>query len=257
MERLSEDLIVPGVDKGVQDRAFRLASAFVRPVRFAGGEYLWGYGTCTIVKLNGRYYAVTARHVVDRQQANFEDARILMPDTSISLPLLGHFCPRSEVMERHHLDVLIYILDDQVYFEHTGSLLQAIDLDTHLFPAKHFPAAQVVVLGYPATEDRYDYDRKILVDHLLLKYGNIESSEMEEPMYRLLSHASEYPFNGMSGSPVLGVMNQKVLFVGVVVRGTESSGIFHFIDSAVIAATIIQHQNDLQNAANQSILIQD
>lgn len=230
----------------MREESFRYLSSFVRPVRFAAGNTLWGVGSCVLVTLNGQFYGVTARHVIGNQGADFQDTRILMPDTSVSLPMLGHFCPKSEMLESWHLDIVVYKIDAESYFDFTGQRLPAMNLGEHFYPAKHFPMEAFAVCGYPATDDRYDYDRKKLVDHLLIKTGRISASEFGEPIFKLESSASEYPFNGMSGSPVFGVLSaiRRVMLVGLVVRGTESSGIFHFIDFTVVLSSILQHQGD-------------
>lgn len=230
----------------MRDQSFAYLASFVRPIRFSSGDTLWGFGSCVLVSLNGFFYGVSARHVIGNQGADFSDARILTPDTSVSLPLLGHFCPSSEKLESYHLDVVVYRIDVKSYFDFVGRQLPALDLEEHFYPAKHFPMDTFVVCGYPATDDRYDYDRMRLVDHLIMKTGKKSDSEFGEPIFKLESSPSEYPFNGMSGSPVFGVLGEvrKFALVGMVVRGTESSGVFHFIDFAVVLSAILQHQDD-------------
>ncbi|KAF1003310.1 MAG: hypothetical protein GAK36_00278 [Pseudomonas sp.] len=219
------------------------AYSVVRPMRFYTEGILLGSGSCFLVGLNGRAYAVTAKHVPINQMARFEEARILMPGSDYSLPIIGHFCPRSTHLTDEHIDILVYLVDLDKFRSLGGGEVAFIDLDECFFPAKHLIGKGAAVVGYPALDDRYDYENKKIYDTILVRTGSISESIYGEPIYMLSSTPSLNTFDGLSGSPVFGATNRTAL-VGMVVRGTNSSGILHFIDFTVVLSALLVHQAD-------------
>ncbi len=227
----------------LRPESWEYASSVVRPMRFYTNGILWGRGSCFLVGLNGRTYAITAKHVLTNQGAAFEEARVLLPGSDYSLPIIGHFCLRSTILSEEHVDVLVYLIDVVKFNSLGGGRVSLIDLDQNFFPAKHLIGRGAAVVGYPALDNRYDYDNKKIVDTIMVKTGIISESVYGEPIFMFESEPSDNTFDGLSGAPVFGATGRTNL-IGMVVRGTSSSGVLHFIDFTVVLSALLVHQHD-------------
>ncbi len=225
-----------------REKAFECLFEFVRPIRFFSCGTWWGGGTCFLVCLKGKYYAITARHVLDRQGVEYNEARIMLSGCSFQIPILGHFFPQSSVLERYHLDVLVYRLDLFHYKLMTGRGVAVLNLEEQFHPADRVKGGSACVVGYPVTDDRYDYEKEIINDHISLRYGKVSDSVMEPPIYCVESSRPTYPTNGISGGPVLIAHDGVVKLIGVIVRASDSSGAVHFLDATVLLAAIFNFE---------------
>jgi len=97
---------------------------------------------------------------------------------------------------------------------------------------------ELLVAGFPASEERYDYDNQKINNTLLVRTANLINSELGKDIYTMKGDPSEYDFNGVSGSPVFCRIDGVVLFTGVVVRGSSSSGLLHFLSCEIIMSAL-------------------
>lgn len=217
-----------------------VASA-IRPVRFDSAGYLWGVGSAVLLRYQGGLYCLTADHVIHNQHASYEEMRVLTSGTPpAGIPFQSYLRPKSDKLDDDHLDIVVYKVIEKALERHLGHKPKAVALDQRFYPAKFMPdGCPLIVAGYPDADDRYDHDAGILRDHLLIKSGEKGDSQIGEPVYSFHSTPTHLDYRGMSGSPVLGWINKHLFFIGVVIRGSSSSGIMHFIDSTVVLATIV------------------
>jgi hypothetical protein len=119
--------------------------------------------------------------------------------------------------------------------------LYSWDFKNRSYPTSQLPiGSEILVAGLPfIKENRYDYDNKQINEILLIRTGNINTSILGSGMYTMEADSSEYPSNGMSGSPIFyRKKNGGLYFIGLVTRGSEYSEILHFISSEVIYSAL-------------------
>lgn len=216
-----------------------IVSTGSRPICFCekDGEFIWGFGSSFLLKSNDNVFVITAKHVFENQAAEYHHTRVLMPDTEVALPVTGAFLP-SFPNHENSIEVEDFILlevDTELFCKESGIDLYTWDFDRWSFPASMLEeGAQILIAGFPFTEDRYDWDNKKINELLLISIGYMETSSLGNGIYAFDGDPSEIPFNGLSGAPVFCRRNGYVYFVGLVIRGTEASGKIHFIGSEFV-----------------------
>lgn len=214
-------------------------STCARPICFSEGQdgWIWGIGSSFVFNYDGCVYAITAKHVIENQKVNPTHTRILMPETNVALPIKGAIVIEFDTHDNKEEveDFILFQIDYQQFVKESDKDLYFWDFKHRAYPASKLSIGyEILVAGFPSTEDRYDYDSKRINDLLLLRSGNINKSILGSDMYTLEGIPSEYDFNGISGSPVFCRINEYMFFIGLVTRGTASSGKLHFIGSEII-----------------------
>lgn len=210
-----------------------------RPVCFsaASEDYVWGKGSSFLFNYDETVYAITAKHVVENQQANPQHLRIFMQGTNVALPIKGGFTVSFDQHDNKEEveDFLIFEIDDQLFIQESGQDLYSWDFKRWSYPtSKVAEDTEILVAGFPFTDEIYDYDNKKINHLLLMRTGNLTNSILGKDMYTMEGLPSETPFNGLSGSPVFCRLDGFVYFIGLVTKGSSSSGKLHFIGSEVI-----------------------
>lgn len=221
----------------------KIAETFARPIRFCENRegYIWGNGSSFLINYRGHVFLVTAKHVIENQSAKLLYPYISMPNTNVMLTIKLSFTPTAVEHENKNdvEDLLFFHIDDQLFYQESGIELYSWDVFNYSISASQLDIGdELIVTGFPHTKTKYDYDRKIITDTLLIRTGVLAKSELGCNIYKIKGTPSEFDFNGMSGSPVFCEKNGRILFLGIVIRATSSSGILHFIGSEIIIGTL-------------------
>lgn len=223
--------------------AFELRK-FVRPVHFAEGEGLpWGFGTAIIVQYKSDFFIVTARHVLENQQAKVEDFRVRLDGVNIAIPVCSFSKVKvsdgSSLSSPEDLDVIIFEVDQRLYKSISLQPLISYCTEESVCSSYFIPdGAELLVAGYPEIENRYDYESEKINDPLAFKVGTKSVLGMGDPMYMFSGEPFNKTYNGMSGAPVFWIENGVLKVTGMVLMGTASSGILHYVDFRVIFSAV-------------------
>lgn len=220
-----------------------IVSIGARPIFFCENEesYIWGLGSSFLINYSGHVLAITAKHVIENLDADPLHTRIFMPNSTVALPIKSCFTP---IFNNHENkaeveDLLFFSIDDQLFCRESGLELYSWNFLNLSYPTSKLEIGdELLVAGFPSTEEKFDYDNKKINDTFLIRTSNLVESELGEDIYTMKGTPSDFDFNGMSGSPVFCMREGVVLFTGIVIRGSSSSGIFHFISSEIIIRAI-------------------
>jgi hypothetical protein len=212
----------------------------VRPINYELDVLYGGFGSALLVSYKNKVFAVTAKHVLDNHGGNYHPyTRISMPNTRVVLPIKGMVIPQ---LDNHHNsgdvdDFVILDIDEKLFTKKSGQVIRPWDFEHNSMPAREVNMGSVIcVIGFPETDDRYDYDNNKINDTMLVRNGIMGKSSLGSGMYEMKGSASEFNFNGLSGSPIFyRTDNGDIYYIGLVTRGTASSGSLHFIDSYFIS----------------------
>ena len=222
----------------------KFAAKCARPICFCGHkeDWVWGIGSSFLINYLGHVFSITAKHVIENQKANPLHTCISIQNTNVMLPIKLSFTPTAIDHENKSdvEDLLFFYIDDQLFRQESGMDLYSWDVVNYSISASLLNVGEeLVVIGFPHDE-KYDYDKKIITDTLLFRTASLAQSKLGSNIYTMKGKPSDFNFDGMSGSPVFCEKDGSVLFLGIVIRGTSSSGILHFIGSEVIISTLIK-----------------
>jgi len=225
-----------------------------RPVLFEQqtGEYrYWGKGSSLLISNSRNYYWVTAGHVLSNLNASVLSLRICPSDnTRISLPFDSKTIIDKELGDdEEYKDILLLRIDLQRFDESADAPLTAQDIDQGTLAAEDLlPGAELWVIGYPAESNFIDYDEQTIRSTRSVLRAVYDGRSVSEHCHRLKMECSIKleSYDGLSGSPVFHLMPRAVrgetlqypLLVGMLLRGTASSSIAHFVSSRVIVSLI-------------------
>ena len=205
------------------------------------------------------YFWLTASHVLKNLGAAVEDLRIFPSDDSrVSLPFNEKYTINSRVVEDEDCRDLLALRIDLTEFTVFGDApLTAQDADAGLLPVEHLDAGVVLwIIGYPAERNAIDYEQGKIKNSRIVIRAIYQGASVSEHCHiaKVSSSIHLESYDGLSGSPVFylqSVMHngQECLFprvVGMLLRGTASSEIVHFVSAKVIGELIRQasHGND-------------
>ena len=221
------------------EEAILIVGTGARPICFYENEesYIWGTGSSFLINYLGHVLVITAKHVIENLGANPRHTRIPIPNTTVALPIKSSFTP---VFYNHENkndveDLLFFNIDDQLFCQESGLDLYSWDLIHRSYPTSQLEVGdELLIAGFPSTTERYDYDEKKINDTLLLRTANLVTSELGKDIYTMKGAPSDFDFNGISGAPVFCRREGVVLFSGIVIRGSSSSGIMHFLSSEIV-----------------------
>jgi hypothetical protein len=207
----------------------------------------WGKGSSFLVANSSQYYWVTAAHVLSNAGASVDSLRIFPSNGSrISLPFNEQYTVNSGVADdEDYKDVLVLRVDLHNFDRSGDAPLVAQDLEAGVMSADALnPSDELLIVGYPAESNFVDYQAsKISNTRSVLRgvyQGKSSSAHCHE--LRMETSISLESYDGLSGSPVYHLKRQirgreELMFpmlVGMLIRGTASSRIAHFVGCDVL-----------------------
>lgn len=213
------------------------------PICFSENQdtYIWGFGSSFLLNYNGNVYVITAKHVIENQKADPRHIRILIPQCTLALPIDNIFSRTFDNNGEEIEDFLLLKINHIQFMKESKQNLYSWDFKNRSYPTSQLSiGTEILVAGFPfIKENRYDYANKQINEILLIRTGNINTSILGSGMHTMEAGSSEYPSNGMSGSPIFcRKKDGDLYFVGLVTRGSKYSEILHFISSEVIYSTL-------------------
>tara|TARA_R110001583_G_scaffold173411_1_gene327453 strand:- start:2747 stop:3496 length:750 start_codon:yes stop_codon:yes gene_type:complete len=227
----------------INQKTLKIAEKYVRPICFCENKdsWVWGRGSSFLINYLGHVFAITAKHVIENQNANPLHTNISMQNTNVMLPIKLSFTPTFTKHENKSdvEDLLFFNIDDQLFLQKSDINLCSWDvLNNSYLASKLSIGDELIVTGFPHTPTTYDYDKKIITNTLLIRTASLIKSELGCNIYTMKGTSSEFNFDGMSGSPVFCQKDGALLFLGIVIRGSSKSGILHFIGFEVIISIL-------------------
>lgn len=216
-----------------------------RPVYFQENEStpLWGGGSLFIAQWNGKQFAITAKHVFTNAGANPAHTRILFPGYSVALPILGMSTPTFPgYATREDLeDIAVLRLDHESDLD--GEKLTWYAWNMNLFWRSAIdltPGQQLFAVGFPSTEDRYDWENQRVQEMPMIAVGKLSEESLGEGLYCIETAEFEHDIDGSSGGPVFARFNGFFHYVGLIIRGGSTAHKVHFIDAAFVTFVLDQ-----------------
>lgn len=225
-----------------------------RPVIFEHPDDVisyWGKGSSMLLANSKHYFWVTASHVLKNTGGTVQSLRIFPSDDSrISLPFDEQYTIRAELSEdEDYRDIFALRINLSEFATSGDAPLTAQDVELGLLPAEDLAVGAVLwIIGYPAERNSIDYEQgRIKNSRTVIRavYRGPSSADHCH-VARINSSIRLESFDGLSGSPVFFFQptiheGQELLFpllVGMLVRGTASSELVHFISAKVIGRLI-------------------
>lgn len=216
----------------------------------------WGKGSSFLIANANNYYWVTASHVLKNMGGCVESVRIFPSDTSrISLPFNEKYTIKSDSTNgEDYKDVLILRIDLQEFDASGDAPLVAQDLEQGVLGAEHLREDdELWVIGYPSESNFVDYDCRAIKNTRSIVRAVYGGESFSDHCHKLIIETSLKleSLDGLSGSPVFhikktnrnGQLAAYPLLVGMLLRGTASSGVAHFVSSSVIAKIVSLAEN--------------
>lgn len=231
-----------------------------RPVIFEQehAEFPYGVkGSSFLIANSHAYYWVTAAHVLSNMGGSVQSVRIFPSDHSrISLPFNEQYTiTKGLADDEDYKDVSVLRIDLEKFADSGDAPLVAQDVDQGIWLAEDLtPGSELWVIGYPSESNFVDYyAEKISNTRSVLRAVYQGPSIMDHcHELRVESSVRLESYDGLSGSPVFhmrprlsdGRTRLYPLLVGMVIRGTASSSIAHFVSSKIIVNVIVKAENN-------------
>jgi hypothetical protein len=217
-----------------------------RPVIFESGHddfAYWGKGSSFLISNSSNYYWVTASHVLNNMGGCANTLRIFPSDNQ------QYTVNRGETDDEDYKDVFMLRVDLSLFDASGDSPLVAQDIERGTMSADLLRSGdELWIIGYPAESNFIDYEiNKIENTRSVLRAiynGTSVSVHCHELLVKTSVNLESY--DGLSGSPVYymkeviqgGEIISFPLLVGMLLRGTASSRIAHFVNSDVLSNII-------------------
>jgi len=197
------------------------------------------------------YFWITASHVLKNLGGSVEALRIFPSDDArISLPFDAQYTIKTSASEdEDHRDVFALRIAIAEFEAFGDAPLIAQDAELGLLPAEDLKVGTVLwIIGYPAERNLIDYEQakiKNSRDVIRVVYQGASVSDHCH-VARVNTSSLLETYDGLSGSPVFYLdpiirNGQELLFprmVGMLLRGTASSQLVHFVSARVIGELI-------------------
>lgn len=225
-----------------------------RPVIFKSDDpnfSYWGKGSSFLVANSSNFYWVTAAHVLSKTGGHADSLRIFPSDSSkISLPFNEKYTVNKGVSDDEDYKDVFVLRVDLGHFDALGDApLVAQDIENGMLSALQLrPNDELWVIGYPAERNLIDYDCNRIESMRCVLRAIYRGESAMTHCHKLLMETSVRleSYDGLSGSPVYrmkrvyqdGVAVDYPLLVGMLLRGTASSRVAHFVNSDVLSDII-------------------
>lgn len=241
----------------VDEAVAKKYAGFIRSISFDNDEsYLWGEGTAFFVSYKKSMYLITAKHNVIKNGHTLAQNLFITLDGGSGPVYFDRFsffkidggCEESQDFALFHVD--------SERAESIGMHISSpLDIDGFaLSMPEVLTGFPLRVVGYPTAEDRYDWDRKVIHNFMLIKDGHHSPSDLGANFGQMNGAASDIQFSGISGAPVLGINDGRAFLAGVAIRATSSSGIIHYVKVDSIAKAIFSEYEAFKGESTRSIL---
>lgn len=220
-----------------------------RPIWFEHDDPIYSIGVkgssfiCADAK---HFYWVTAAHVLSKSQTESQSLRIFSSDSStVTLPFDEKYTLTKKDPGDDDRDIFILRVNDEEFSKSGDSALIGQDIQDGFLDADNLPpGSELWIVGYADDDNDVDYDQpKIKQTRSVLRaiYQRRSISEYCHEA-RVESSIKLSSFDGFSGSPVfykhIEGGKERMLLTGMLIRGTASSLLVHFINAAVIRRMI-------------------
>lgn len=209
------------------------------PVFFAESSegYLWGKGTLFMVQWGAHQFAVTAKHVIENQQANWKHLRILIPGYKVALPLSTASTPShpNHECKEDVEDIFVFHIekDPDLDGEHLVWYTWRMK-ELWMSASKLEVGQQIFAVGYPFIDDRYDYDGNKVKTPPLIAVGKLSPDSIGADIYTIECEEFDMDLNGISGGPVFARFSGIFHYVGIIIRAGQKARKIHFVDASYV-----------------------
>ncbi|MDO8292951.1 MAG: hypothetical protein Q7T29_08845 [Gallionella sp.] len=230
-----------------------------RPVIFESDqpEYrYWRKGSSFLIANSDNYYWVTATHVLNNMGACIESVRIFPSDNSqISLPFNEKYIINTDSTDDDDYKDIIMLRIDLHEFDGSGDApLIAQDIEHGVLGAEQLKHSdELWVIGYPSESNIIDYDSRVIKTTRSVVRAVYDGRSIFNHCHQMKIESSIKlkDLDGLSGSPVFHIKHTNLngqlvafpMLVGMLLRGTASSGIAHFVSSNVIVRMVSLAEN--------------
>lgn len=217
----------------------------------------WGKGSSFLIANSNNYYWVTASHVLINMGGRAASLRIFPSDNSkISVPFNEQYMVnKGSIHDEDYEDVFMLRIDLNEFDSSGDAPLIAQDIDQGILPAEQLePNDELWVIGYPSESNFIDYDSCEIKNTRSVLRAVYRGRSASDHCHELIIESSIKleNYDGLSGSPVFhmkelnrnGQVAVYPLLVGMLLRGTASSGIAHFVRSSVIVNIVNLVENN-------------
>lgn len=232
-----------------------------RPILFEHDDpefSYWGKGSSFLVANSNGFFWVTASHVLANTGGCAQSLRIFPSDHSkVSLPFNEKFTIRTGLTDdKDYKDLFVLRVDLKEFDDSGDTPLVAQNIDQGVLPAEDLvPGDELWVIGYPAESNYVDYEIGAIKNTRSVIRGIYRGRSIFDHCHELKIDSSIMldSYDGLSGSPVFsrrpknpgmaGVVYP--LLVGMLLRGTASSQVAHFVSSRDLVDLINIAENNV------------
>ena len=225
-----------------------------RPVIFKSDhpEYsYWGKGSSFLISNTDNYYWVTATHVLKNTGASVNSVRIFPSDNSkISLPFNERYLIKTDLTNADDFNDITILRIDLHEFDSSGDApLITQDIETGVIGAEQLKQSdELWIIGYPSESNLIDYDSRVIKTTRVVLRALYDGESISEYCHKLKIESSIKlkDLDGLSGSPIFHMKQANIngqlvnfwILVGMLQRGSASSGTAHFVSSSVIVRMV-------------------
>ncbi|GAB2527170.1 trypsin-like serine peptidase [Microbulbifer agarilyticus] len=211
-------------------------------------DYIWGKGSLFLCQWGDYQFAITAKHVIENQNADYKKLRILFPGYKVALPVLrattpnypNHEC-REEVE-----DIFVWQVDNDPDLDGEELEWHAWRMNQFWMPASKLEMGQqLFAVGYPFIDERYDYENNKINVPPLVSIGKLSSDSIGKDIYTIDCDEFEVDLNGISGGPVFARFDGLFHYVGLIIRAGKKARKIHFVDATYVTFVLNEATNQL------------
>lgn len=207
----------------------------VHPVFLLSGnsDYpYYGVGTAFILKHEDQLYAISAGHVLTSQKAAEDQFCLLTTKRTISVQFDRAMVFKSDSDPEHDLLIRRILPSQKATLFAAG--IEPIDSNETLESEFFGSAIEVAVVGYPEQGRNYDYEKRLVSAQIYAVMSF--PAESNVPGLQATQANGQVPksMRGMSGSVVVALFPDEVLFAGMAIMASEATGLVHFIPGSRI-----------------------
>lgn len=207
----------------------------VHPVILYSGDEsypYYGVGTAFTVQWSKNIYLISAKHVWVNQGSRPENIRIFL-QAGMELRFDREAVMKDDYSPAGDLLVLRVYQEDIEALSKNGlywmDIEQAIGDDVEGVERNYF------ICGYPGTGRSYDYDESLFSGTMGILFGKGICSQVPGLESLRLEQSGAVELRGYSGSPVIRYANGRMEFSGMVVAGSDTSGVVNYIPAQAVA----------------------